>query len=100
MEAIAHNPSFAQKVGVKQSVGKDFAAADVGKKFADGGLAQAADQFKMTKQNAEKLMALLEEMKKIFHLEGAKNLRLELIADKPKPRKKQGGEVSSFRWLI
>lgn len=28
MEAVAHNPSFAQKAGVPQSVGKDFAAAD------------------------------------------------------------------------
>jgi len=31
MEAIAHSPSFAKKVGVKQSVGKEFAAADKGK---------------------------------------------------------------------
>jgi hypothetical protein len=37
MEAIAHSPSFAKKVGVKQSVGKDFAAADKGKTFARGG---------------------------------------------------------------
>ena len=28
MEAIAHSPSFAKKVGVPQSVGKDFTAAD------------------------------------------------------------------------
>jgi len=38
MEAIAHSPAFAKKVGVKQSVGKDFAAADKGKKFKSGGL--------------------------------------------------------------
>jgi len=37
MEAIAHDPSFAKKVGIKQSVGKDFAAADKGKKFKEGG---------------------------------------------------------------
>jgi hypothetical protein len=36
MEAIAHNPSFAKKVGVKQSVGKEFAAADKGKTFKKG----------------------------------------------------------------
>lgn len=29
MEAIAHSPSFARKAGVPQSVGKDFAAADL-----------------------------------------------------------------------
>jgi len=41
MEAIANNPSFAKKVGVKQSVGKDFAAADKGKKFKGGGMAKS-----------------------------------------------------------
>jgi hypothetical protein len=37
MEAIAHSASFAKKVGVPQSVGKDFATADKGKKFSEGG---------------------------------------------------------------
>ena len=37
MEAIANNPKFAKKVGIKPSVGKDFEAADKGKKFAKGG---------------------------------------------------------------
>jgi hypothetical protein len=37
MEAVAHNPSFAKKVGVPQKVGKEFARADEGKKFKDGG---------------------------------------------------------------
>lgn len=31
MEAVAHNPKFAAKAGVSQSVGKDFAAADKAK---------------------------------------------------------------------
>jgi hypothetical protein len=37
MEAIAHSPSFAKKVGIPQSVGKDFASADKGRKFSKGG---------------------------------------------------------------
>ncbi len=37
MEAIAHSPSFAKKVGVPQSVGKDFSNADKGKSFSKGG---------------------------------------------------------------
>jgi len=37
MEAIAHSPSFAKKVGVPMSVGKDFVNADKGKKFSKGG---------------------------------------------------------------
>ena len=37
MEAVAHNPAFAKKVGVPQSVGKDFSTADKGKTFKRGG---------------------------------------------------------------
>jgi hypothetical protein len=37
MAAIAHSPSFAKKVGVPQSVGKDFNEADKGRKFSKGG---------------------------------------------------------------
>ena len=38
MAAVAHNPAFAKKVGIKQSVGKEFAAADKGKSFKQGGV--------------------------------------------------------------
>jgi hypothetical protein len=38
MEAVAHNPSFAKKVGIPTKVGKDFSKADEGKKFKGGGL--------------------------------------------------------------
>ena len=38
MEAVAHNPSFAKKVGIPTKVGKEFAKADEGKKFKGGGL--------------------------------------------------------------
>ena len=37
MQAVAHSPEFAKKAGVPQSVGRDFAAADKGRKFAKGG---------------------------------------------------------------
>jgi len=37
MEAIAHSPSFAKKVHIPQSVGKDYAEADKGHKFSKGG---------------------------------------------------------------
>jgi hypothetical protein len=36
MQAVAHSPEFAKKVGVPQKVGKEFAAAD--KKMKGGGL--------------------------------------------------------------
>lgn len=38
MEGVAHSKAFAKKVGIPQSVGKDFAKADIGKKFKEGGL--------------------------------------------------------------
>lgn len=37
MAALANNPSFAKKVGIPQSVGKDFNEADKGRKFGRGG---------------------------------------------------------------
>jgi len=40
MAAVAHNPAFAKRVGIPQSVGKDFSEADKGKKFAGGGMAK------------------------------------------------------------
>jgi len=47
MAAIANNPAFAKKVGVPQSVGKDFTAADKGRTFSKGGdmkkMAQGGD---------------------------------------------------------
>jgi hypothetical protein len=45
MEAIAHSPSFAKKVGVPQSVGKDFSTADKGKTFKRGGDMAKANPF-------------------------------------------------------
>ena len=40
MAAVAHNPAFAKKVGIPQSVGKDFNSADKGKTFRSGGMAK------------------------------------------------------------
>ena len=66
MEAVAHNPAFAKKVGIKQSVGKDFSAADKGKTFKKGGDTMAskmnsgfmkmiAEKKAMAKKPAEKM---------------------------------------------
>ena len=45
MAAIAHNPAFAKKVGVPQSVGKDFNKADKGKTFKKGGTMKKPNPF-------------------------------------------------------
>jgi hypothetical protein len=38
MDAVAHNPAFAKKVGISQKVGKEFTKADENKKMKGGGL--------------------------------------------------------------
>jgi hypothetical protein len=43
MEAVAHNPAFAKKVGISQKVGKEFVKAD--KQMADGGNVNAAGNY-------------------------------------------------------
>ena len=51
MEMIAHSPKMAKKAGVPQAVGKEFAAADKGKSFNEGGkmAAKKVDLKKMFK---------------------------------------------------
>ena len=52
MAAIAHNPAFAKKVGVPQSVGKDFNTADKGKTFKEGGVMKDIKQDKAMAKKA------------------------------------------------
>lgn len=44
MDAVAHNPAFAKKVGVPKSVGKDFSEASKGMKFGKGSGSRADAQ--------------------------------------------------------
>ncbi len=43
MQAVAHNPKFAKKVGIPTKVGKEFVCAD--KKMADGGKVNEAGNY-------------------------------------------------------
>lgn len=66
MAAVANNPAFAKKVGIKQSVGKEFTAADKGKKFKEGGMAESKKMVGkevafMKKKGAPKSMIKHEE---------------------------------------
>ena len=40
MAMVAHDPAAAKRLGIPQSVGKDFTSADKGKKFGGGGMAK------------------------------------------------------------
>jgi hypothetical protein len=66
MAAIAHSPAFAKKVGVPQSVGKDFTAADKGKKFGSGGETRADVQKVNKPKTNHGNMALFKEGGKIM----------------------------------
>jgi len=59
MEAIAHSKSFSKKVGVPQSVGKDFVTADKGKTFKRGGDMATMDP---------KMMAMAVAKKRAAHM--------------------------------
>jgi hypothetical protein len=74
MAAVANNPKFAKKVGVPQSVGKDFSTADKGRKFSKGGDT-------MAKMNAG-MMAMMAKKK-----DAAKGMPMKKMA--------QGGSASS-----
>jgi hypothetical protein len=114
MEAIAHSLSFAKKVHIPQSVGKDFAAADKGKTFkrggdmkgyADGGMPMvnkggkmvpsfAADGIgKMAKGGMASKMKMFEKSSKDIEKKGMKEgSKADMALDK-KQMMKAGGKV-------
>jgi hypothetical protein len=80
MEAIAHSPSFAKKVHIPQSVGKDYAAADKGKTFKRGG-------------DMNSKMKMFEKSGKDIEKKGMKEgSKADMALDK-KQMMKQGGKV-------
>ena len=80
MEAIAHSPAFAKKVGVPQSVGKDFSKADKGKTFSRGG------DMAMN----PKMMAMMMAKKK------AAGVRPGMAEPGTPPMMKKGGKVKKM----
>jgi len=55
MAAVAHNPKFAKKVGIPQSVGEEFNKADKGKQFKRGGeMATKMKMFEKSGKDVEK----------------------------------------------
>ena len=61
MAAVAHNPSFAKKVGIPQSVGMDFNKADKGKKFKGGGMNDMKQDMPMMKKVAKQEVKVHEK---------------------------------------
>ena len=94
MEAVAHNPSFAKKVGVPQSVGKDFSTADKGRKFSKGGDT-------MAKMNAG-MMAMMAKKKPMKMADGGMPMvmkdgkKVPAFAADGKGAMKHGGSVKKM----
>ena len=82
MEAIAHNKAFAKKVGIPQSVGKDFSEADKGKKFKQGGIMKHSD-LGQDKKMVKKAVAMHDKQ-----LHGGKKTDLATL--------KKGGSASKM----
>lgn len=61
MEAIAHNKAFAKKAGVPQSVGQEFAKADKGKTFKEGGMMKHSDMKEDMKMDKEQDKAMIKK---------------------------------------
>ena len=72
MAAVAHNPAFAKKAGVPQSVGKDFTQADKGRKFAKGGDTMATKNMKALFAGKESKKEEAAE-RKAFRYEGRRH---------------------------
>ena len=81
MEMIANSPKMAKKVGVPQSVGKDFAAADKGKTFKKGGMMKNSDMkedMKMDKSQDKTMIKKAFKQHDMQEHKGGKGTTLKL----------------------
>ncbi len=82
MAMVAHDPKAAKRVGIPQSVGRDYAEADKGRKFGSGGT------MKHSKEMAKKEIAFMKK-------KGAPKSMVK--HEKAEYGMKSGGSVGSFR---
>lgn len=97
MQAVAHSPEFAKKAGVPQSVGRDFAAADKGRKFAKGGDMAKIPPFMGKETKAEEAKEMkIKRMSPALYRKGekAEGVHGKSGMDKPSKYAKGGGVES------
>ena len=99
MAMVAHNPKMAKKVGVPQSVGAEFTAADKGKKFKNGG-GPVLSKFKNLFKGKETPKEEMKEAKavksgKITPAQYAKGEKMEKAMPVHRGMKK-GGKVKCY----
>ena len=94
MAAVAKNPAFAKKVGIKQSVGKDFLNADKGKKFGSGGMAKSDMKEDMKMDKAQDKAMIKKAVKQHDdQLHGGKKTKLTLKKGGPAKCMARGGGI-------
>ena len=103
MAAVAHSPAFAKKVGIPQSVGKDFNEADKGRKFSKGGDTMASNMnpgfmAMMAKKKAGSgKMAAFEKSGKDVEKKGMKEgSKADMAMDKKQMMMKKGGTAKKM----
>jgi hypothetical protein len=89
MAAVANNPAFAKKVGIKKSVGEEFLQADKGKKFKGGGMMDKKDMAQ-DKKMAKKAIGMHEKQ-----LHGGKKSDLAKLKSGGMTKMKAGGSCYS-----
>jgi len=87
MAAVAHNPAFAKKVGIPQSVGKEFNKADKGRKSGRG-----SDMGKKDMSFGEKVEADNKAKEKDAE-ERARKYRTDAMMEEGK---KKGGMIGEY----
>ena len=85
MAAIAHSPAFAKKVGVPQSVGKEFNKADKGRKFRSGGMSDMKEDMKADIKQDKAIVKKAFKMHDAQEHKGGKGTNLSKL--------KKGGET-------
>lgn len=95
MAAVAKNPAFAKKVGIKSSVGEYFLTADKGKKFKTGGATMATKKLFGGKETMKEELAEAKAIKsgKITPMQYAKGEE----GEKSEKKMRKGGCVKMAR---
>ena len=90
MAAVAHNPAFAKKAGIPQSVGKEFVNADKGRKFSEGGRIMAKKENAITKAKMGTVRTAAPSRDGIAAKGKTKGKEVKMTGSKPLGMKKGG----------
>ena len=99
MAAVAHNKAFSKKVGIPQSVGKDFMEADKGKKFKKGGTTMKSDSKEDKKMDKAQDKAMIKKAMKQHDAQehkGGKGTKLSLCGGGMSKKYASGGKASQL----